>query len=113
MNHVTASPPCCASCGDDTAQFWALDTPNNECAETCLDPNSKVQMAEWWVLTGGKGQRSNTTMTTSPCADAGFSVFNRTDTIGMGPFKEQLDKFLPDDDNDAEGAGPSETLEEE
>ena len=84
--------PCCTSCAAPLAHYWALDTPNHECAETCLDPSSKVAMAAWWVLTGGKGQLATTP---TPCRSAGFARFNRTDTIGAGKFNERLDKYLP------------------
>merc|ERR1711907_168942 len=51
-----AQQPCCASCTGGRSHFYALDTPNHECAETCLDTSNKLQMAEWWILTGGRGQ---------------------------------------------------------
>ena len=42
--------PCCDRClGGKKVKYWALDTPNNECAETCIDPNNKLQMAEFEV----------------------------------------------------------------
>ena len=50
-------------------------------------------MGEFWVLTGGKGKRTNAT---APCATDHFSRYNRTDTIGAGPLKILLDKYLPD-----------------
>lgn len=84
--------PCCQTCPSGTAKFWALDTPNNECMETCLDPSNKVKIAELWVLTGGKGAQ---TSAASPCAAAKFQTYNRTDTLGAGPLKLQLDKYLP------------------
>merc|ERR1711907_478460 len=85
--------PCCSSCGGNTVKYWALDTPNNECAETCIDPSNKLKTAEFWVLTGGKGKETNDT---SPCATAKFHTYNRTDALGTGPVQLKLDKYLPD-----------------
>merc|ERR1711865_469215 len=86
---VAFSTPCCTSCSHNDTQYWALDTPNNQCAETCIDPKNKLLLAELWVLTGGKGAPSTTS---TPCADAGFHSYNRTDTLpGL-----LLDKYLPD-----------------
>merc|ERR1712046_530994 len=53
---------------------------------------------EWWILTFGKGIATNTS---SPCADAGFHQYNRTDTIGVGPLQLKMDKYTPDAWNDA------------
>ena len=86
---VSADTPCCAAgCGDKGAlKYWALDTPNNECAETCLDPNTPfwpLLRAEWATLTGFKGKKATTP---HPCASSGFSKYNRTDTLGKGPLR--------------------------
>jgi len=91
---VTNCAPCCHTCSDGTVKFWALDTPNNECAETCIDPSNKLKTAEFWVLTGGKGAQSSSDNT--PCATAKFHTYNRTDTLGAGPVQLKLDKYLPD-----------------
>jgi len=95
---VSADTPCCAAgCGDKGAlKYWALDTPNNECAETCLDPNTPfwpLLRAEWATLTGFKGKKATTP---HPCASSGFSKYNRTDTLGKGPLRIVLDKYRPD-----------------
>jgi len=90
---VANCAPCCHTCPDSTVKFWALDTPNNECAETCIDPSNKLKTAEFWVLTGGKGAQ---TSDTTPCATAKFHTYNRTDTLGAGPVQLMLDKYLPD-----------------
>merc|ERR1711907_227397 len=89
-----AQQPCCASCTGGRSHFYALDTPNHECAETCLDTSNKLQMAEWWILTGGRGQSAKNM--TKPCASEGFHRFNRTDVIGFGPVQMKLDKYIPD-----------------
>jgi len=86
--------PCCSSCGGNTVKYWALDTPNNECAETCLDPSDKLKTAEFAIITGFKGSKAGDEA--SPCQHAHFSAYNRTDTIGAGPAKLVLDKYLPD-----------------
>ena len=82
---LAASPlstsPCCQVCSDNLTHYWANDTPNHECAETCLDASNRLIRAEWFVLTGGKGLPANSS---TPCADAGFGVYNRTDTLGFG-----------------------------
>ena len=77
--------PCCNSCDaqeTQTTKYWALDTPQNECAETCLDASNSVQLAEFAVLTGGKGLPVNASHP-SPCADANFSDYLRTDSIPL------------------------------
>merc|ERR1711998_499198 len=89
---VANGAPCCRACPDGTAKFWALDTPNNECAETCMDPSNKLKTAEFWLLTGGKGAQ---TSDTAPCATANFHTYNRTDTLGVGPVQLKLDKYSP------------------
>merc|ERR1711990_110472 len=86
--------PCCSSCGGNTKKYWALDTPNNECAETCLDPSDKIKIAEFGVLTGFKGKLAGSD--DKPCASAKFHKYDRTDTIGAGPLRILLDKYLPD-----------------
>merc|ERR1719353_1022322 len=86
--------PCCSICGGDTVKYWALDTPNNECAETCLNPSDKLRVAEFGILTGFKGKQAGNDA--HPCATNKFHTFNRTDNIGAGPIKIQLDKYLPD-----------------
>ena len=104
---VANCAPCCYTCPDGTVKFWALDTPNNECAETCIDPSNKLkvcdllilycsshldmpQTAEFWVLTGGKGAQ---TSDTTPCATAKFHTYNRTDTLGAGPVRPLVQFF--------------------
>lgn len=92
-----AASPCCRSCSGSTVKYWALDTPNNECAVTCLNPSDKLKIAEFGILTGFKGKQAGNE--TDPCTDAHFSTYNRTDTIGAGPIKILLDKYLPDGDH--------------
>jgi len=92
---LAAAAPCCTSCGGSTVKYWALDTPNNECAVTCLDPHDKLMTAEFAILTGFKGKQAGSE-NPYPCKDAHFSTYNRTDTIGAGPIKILLDKFNPD-----------------
>uniref|UniRef100_A0A7S2AHM6 Uncharacterized protein n=1 Tax=Octactis speculum TaxID=3111310 RepID=A0A7S2AHM6_9STRA len=95
---VYGEEPCCATCSGNTTHYWALDTPQNECAEACL--TGAVQQAEFWVLTGGKGLPVNLTDAT-PCAARGFT-YSRTDAFaGL-----EMDKWV-------ESAGESEQEEEE
>merc|ERR1711865_141397 len=90
---AVAASPCCSTCGGDTVKYWALDTPNNECAETCLNPSDKLRIAEFGVLTGFKGKQAGVG---GACSTHGFHSYNRTDNIGVGPIEIQLDKYLPD-----------------
>lgn len=93
MSLADATPgPVAQNCVAGAEKYWANDKPNNECAETCL--NSQAQRVEFWVLTVGKGHAARNE--TAPCADHGFHSFNRTDVIGAGPLKIQMDKYVPD-----------------
>jgi len=87
------SAPCCSTCKEGTAKFWANDKPNKQCAETCISPTDKLKLAEYWVLTGGQGLM---TKESAPCAKAGFHKYNRTDKLGAGPLTLFLDKYDPD-----------------
>jgi hypothetical protein len=87
-----AGKPSAATCSSGAEKYWALDKPNNECAEACL--STAVQRAEWWVLTGGQGSKAGDEA--NPCADHGFHKFDRTDVLGAGPVQIALDKYLPD-----------------
>jgi hypothetical protein len=87
---MPAAAPRFRSCEAPLVKYWADDTPNQECAETCLDPSARTQLAWLWVLTGGKGVQSNSS---TPCADHAFATYNRTDTIGAGPLTIVLDKY--------------------
>merc|ERR1719387_1366362 len=84
--------PSAEKCLAGAEKYWALDKPNNECAEACL--NTAIQRTEFWVLTGGQGLKAGNEST--PCADHGFHTFNRTDVLGAGPLRIALDKYLPD-----------------
>eukprot|EP00933_Yihiella_yeosuensis_P077498 TRINITY_DN8800_c0_g5_i1.p1 TRINITY_DN8800_c0_g5~~TRINITY_DN8800_c0_g5_i1.p1 ORF type:complete len:183 (-),score=41.99 TRINITY_DN8800_c0_g5_i1:91-639(-) len=87
-----STSPVAKQCTADSEKYWALDKPNNECAEACL--RTEVQRVEFKVITGGQGAKINSTST--PCADNGFHKFDRTDVLGFGPLKISLDKYLPD-----------------
>jgi len=52
-----------------------------------------VQKTEFWILTAGKGVP---VVNGSACADHGFHTYNRTDVVGTGPLKIEMDKYLPD-----------------
>jgi len=84
--------PISQNCPSGSVHYWANDTPNNECAETCI--STKIQKAELWVLCGGKAQPAGNV--SAPCAAHGFHKFDRTDVLGVGPLKLSLDKYLPD-----------------
>merc|ERR1719221_1170219 len=84
--------PTARKCDDGSEKYWALDKPNNECAEACL--STEIQRRELAILTGGQGM--NAVNDSTPCPDHGFHTFNRTDVLGVGPLKIALDKYLPD-----------------
>eukprot|EP00746_Dinoflagellata_sp_MGD_P079202 gnl/MRDRNA2_/MRDRNA2_31647_c0_seq1.p1 gnl/MRDRNA2_/MRDRNA2_31647_c0~~gnl/MRDRNA2_/MRDRNA2_31647_c0_seq1.p1 ORF type:complete len:187 (-),score=37.78 gnl/MRDRNA2_/MRDRNA2_31647_c0_seq1:150-710(-) len=84
--------PSAQNCSSGSEKYWALDKPNNECAEACIA--TEVQKAEFWVLTGGQGGPVGSE--SAPCPDHGFHAFNRTDVLGAGPLRIALDKYLPD-----------------
>jgi len=84
--------PSARRCDDGYEKYWALDKPNNECAEACL--STGIQRGEFAILTGGQGMKAVNEST--PCADHGFHTYNRTDVLGVGPLKIALDKYLPD-----------------
>ena len=89
-----ANEPCCNECRSPTVKYWALDTPNHECAETCLDPKDKIKLGFFELVTGFQGKQAGNN--THPCKQARFSTFNRTDAVGAGPAKIELDKYLAD-----------------
>ena len=77
---------CCATCSENSTHYWALDTPQNECAEACL--TGAVQQAEFFVFTGGKGAPVNATDPT-PCAARGFAYSRTDDVAGL-----EMDKWV-------------------
>ena len=99
---LEARGPCCHACPAGETHFWANDKPNHECAETCFDASNKLLRAEGWVLTGGQGQEA--AAGSSPCASAGFTGYNRTDTVGLGPLTLKLDKYVAPRPSSAEAA---------
>jgi hypothetical protein len=95
---VVGEGPHAQHCKADSQKYWALDTPNNECAEACLD--NEIQKVEFWILTGGQGRPTGNI--SSPCADHGFHTFNRTDVLGYGKLQISLDKYLPDSNDQSQ-----------
>eukprot|EP00930_Biecheleria_cincta_P074973 TRINITY_DN62172_c0_g1_i1.p1 TRINITY_DN62172_c0_g1~~TRINITY_DN62172_c0_g1_i1.p1 ORF type:complete len:182 (+),score=28.60 TRINITY_DN62172_c0_g1_i1:117-662(+) len=89
---VFCDQPIARDCPADSEKFWALDKPNNECAETCLC--TEVQKTEFKIITGFQGQAAGNE--SSPCAVHSYHTYNRTDILGTGPLKIALDKYLPD-----------------
>jgi len=88
----TGDKPSGSTCTKGTVKYYALDTPNHECAEACL--GTAIQRSEFWVITGGQGKEAGNL--TTPCATLGFHKFARTDKLGEGPLELDLDKYLPD-----------------
>jgi len=90
---ASGEDPVASVCTAPAVKYWALDTPNNECAETCL--STKIQIAEFvGILTFFKGKPAGNE--SSPCADHNFHSFKDTHVFGVGPLKISMDKYAPD-----------------
>ena len=89
---ASAQGPVASVCTAPAVKYYALDTPNNECAETCL--STKIQIAEFVGLLYFDGKPAGNE--SSPCADHNFQSFNYTDVYGVGPLKVSMDHYVPD-----------------
>ena len=90
---LVSADHCCDTCGvtDDKIKTFSIDHIFGECGEACMEEKDfwKYKLFEFGLKKAESG-------TATPCADAGYALYDKTDTHGVPGFISMtLDMYKP------------------
>ena len=84
---VASTEMCCETCTDATTKkYYSIDTLFNRCGECCIDPD---KYGIYHIFEPGLKEAT----VDHPCAEEGYTVYEKTETHGGMGITVTLDKY--------------------